>query len=184
MATTASLPMRESTETLIAPFWRYRTSLAAIALCEDDLLPVDTSQLFVRRACRFEIRLHIERAPILRFRGSFGFHDRATIISRRTDPASGVGTDQAVQYLTVSMPTRCHSHPASPHQSPARTKESAVWTNPKVPLAGRAIRRTVASSRKPSPESAASTRSRAAGCRRAGRRSSAAGRDPARRCWP
>ena len=64
--------------------------IGGIALCEDDC-SLSIPRNCLCGGCRSEIRLHIEWAPILRFAGSFGFHDRATIISRRTDPAVVLG---------------------------------------------------------------------------------------------
>src|SRR6185436_19600692 len=74
----------------------------------------------------------------------------------RTDRAA-----RSVYVLTLTGDAPCNRSPISPF-SP-------------IPLSDTACRRVP-------PASGASTRSRSAGCRRGGRRLSAAGRDPARRC--
>ena len=190
--------MRESTESLIAPFWMYLTSSAA-SPCAKTTSPRPILHDLSCRACRFEIRLRIER------RGRFGTTDRVFCFVQRdrrhlipcgcTVPA-GIGFEAgcpifnrpAPEELSVSVSStirRASARTARVPEFPLSVSLDDV--NRLDPSTGRAglaqHRRGRGNWRKPSPESAASTRSRAAGCRKAGRRSSAAGLDPARRCW-
>ena len=84
--------MRESTESLIAPFWMIPDVVAGVALREDDLSAPILHDLSCR-ARRFEIGLHIEPAPCLRFDGSrLGFHDRGRSIQLPYAPSSAIGS--------------------------------------------------------------------------------------------
>ena len=80
IATTASLPMWDSTESLTAPFWRYLTSLPG-SPCEKMTSRRRYATTVPRPACRIEIRFHIEPAGLPLDRWCLSFHAIGQVIA-------------------------------------------------------------------------------------------------------